>query len=81
MDIKQKIIEKFNKDLGSNLKNLEEIYDFQKHLKAEKDEIEKSVGIYLQSNIICSRMLYTNYFSLTVVNGINHCSFKSKSSS
>jgi len=58
MDIKQKIIEKFNKDLGSNLKNLEEIYNFQKHLKAEKDEIEKSVGIYLQSSIICNLAEY-----------------------
>jgi len=46
MDIKQKIIQKFNAQLGSNLKNLEEIYDFHEYLKAEKDEIEKSVSQY-----------------------------------
>lgn len=51
MDIKQKVIRKFNEQLGSTLKNLEGIYDFEEHLKAEKDEIEKSVGIYLQNSI------------------------------
>lgn len=45
MDIKQKIIEKFNAQLGSNLKNLEEIYDFHEYLKTEKDEIEKSLSM------------------------------------
>lgn len=45
MDIKQKIIQKFNSQLGSNLKNLEEIYDFHEYLKAEKDEIEKSLSM------------------------------------
>ncbi|XP_029170005.1 RAD50-interacting protein 1 isoform X2 [Nylanderia fulva] len=45
MDIKQKIIEKFNAQLGSNLKNLEEIYDFHEHLKTEKDEIKKSLSM------------------------------------
>ncbi|XP_077256575.1 RAD50 interactor 1 isoform X1 [Temnothorax americanus] len=45
MDIKQKIIQKFNEHLGSNLKNLEGIYDFQERLKAEKDEIEKSLSM------------------------------------
>lgn len=45
MDLKQKIIHKFNEHLGSNLKNLEGIYDFQEHLKAEKDEIEKSLSM------------------------------------
>lgn len=51
MDIKQKIIQKFNEHLGSNLKDLDRIYDFQECLKAEKDEIEKSVSIHLQSSI------------------------------
>ncbi|XP_071578297.1 RAD50-interacting protein 1 isoform X2 [Temnothorax nylanderi] len=45
MDIKQKIIQKFNEHLGSNLKNLEGIYDLQERLKAEKDEIEKSLSM------------------------------------
>ncbi|KYN05035.1 RAD50-interacting protein 1 [Cyphomyrmex costatus] len=45
MDIKQKIIHKFNEQLGSTLKNLEGIYDFQEHLKLEKDEIEKSLSM------------------------------------
>lgn len=45
MDIKQKIIQKFNAQLGSNLKNFEEIYDFHECLKAEKDEIEKSLSM------------------------------------
>lgn len=52
MDIRQKIIQKFNNHLGSNLKNLEKIYDFQEHLKAEKDEIEKSVSIHQQSSVM-----------------------------
>jgi len=47
MDIKQKIIQKFNAQLRSDLKNLEGIYDFHKHLKIEKDEIEKSVSFLL----------------------------------
>lgn len=46
MDIKQKVIQKFNAQLGSNLKNLEKIYDFHEYLKTEKDEIEKSVSLY-----------------------------------
>ncbi|KYN33382.1 RAD50-interacting protein 1, partial [Trachymyrmex septentrionalis] len=45
MDIKQKVIQKFNEQLGSTLKNLEGIYDFEEHLKAEKDEIEKSLSM------------------------------------
>ncbi|XP_011865404.1 PREDICTED: RAD50-interacting protein 1 isoform X1 [Vollenhovia emeryi] len=45
MDIRQKVIQKFNEHLGSNLKNLEGIYDFQERLKAEKDEIEKSLSM------------------------------------
>jgi len=47
MDIKQKIIQKFNAQLRSDLKNLEGIYDFHDHLKVEKDDIEKSVGSFL----------------------------------
>ncbi|XP_036144912.1 RAD50-interacting protein 1 isoform X4 [Monomorium pharaonis] len=45
MDIKQKIIHKFNEQLGSNLKNLEGMYNFQDCLKTEKDEIEKSLSM------------------------------------
>ncbi|XP_070151496.1 RAD50-interacting protein 1 [Polyergus mexicanus] len=45
MDIKQKIIQKFNVQLGSSLKNLEKIYDFHEYLKTEKDEIEKSLSM------------------------------------
>ncbi|KAH0947271.1 hypothetical protein HN011_011032 [Eciton burchellii] len=45
MDIKQKIIQKFNAQLRSDLKNLEGIYDFHEHLKVEKDDIEKSLSM------------------------------------
>lgn len=44
MDMKQKIIQRFNSQLGSDIKNLQRIYDFHGNLKAEKDEIEKSVS-------------------------------------
>lgn len=47
MDIKHQIIQKFNEHLKSDLKNLEGIYEFHEQLKTEKDEIEKSVSIYL----------------------------------
>lgn len=78
-NIKQKIIQKFNNHLGSNLKNLEGIYDFQECLKTEKDEIEKSVNIHQQSSIIfdnkCHILMPINYFSPIVIDGIKHCSF------
>ncbi|XP_032669239.1 RAD50-interacting protein 1 isoform X2 [Odontomachus brunneus] len=45
MDIKQKIIQRFNAQLGSDIKNLQGIYDFHGNLKAEKDEIEKSLSM------------------------------------
>lgn len=45
MDIKQKIIQRFNAQLGSDLKNLQGIYDFHERLVAEKDEIEKSLSM------------------------------------
>ncbi|KAM0737544.1 RAD50-interacting protein 1 [Formica fusca] len=45
MDIKQKIIQKFNVQLGSSLQNLEKIYDFHEYLKTEKDDIEKSLSM------------------------------------
>lgn len=44
MDLNQKIVQKFNAHLQSNLKNLEGIYDFHEQLKSEKDDIEKSVS-------------------------------------
>jgi len=61
-NIKQKIIQKFNNHLGSNLKNLEGIYDFQEYLKAEKNEIEKSVSIHQQSSVIFDVMPHTNAY-------------------
>lgn len=48
MDIKQKIIQRFNAQLGSDIKNLRGIYDFHENLKAEKNEIEKSVSCTVQ---------------------------------
>ncbi|XP_070514096.1 RAD50-interacting protein 1 isoform X2 [Cardiocondyla obscurior] len=45
MDINEKVIQKFNRHLKSNLNNLEGIYDFQEQLKKEKDEIEKSLSM------------------------------------
>lgn len=63
MDVKQKIIHKFNEYLGSDLKNLERIYDFQEHLKAEKDEIEKSVGIYLQNSVVYNVAMFHVLFA------------------
>jgi len=58
MDIKQKIIQKFNAQLRSDLKNLEGIYDFHEHLKVEKDDIEKSVSFFLQLHLL---QLFINY--------------------
>lgn len=45
MDLNQKIVQKFNAHLQSNLKNLEGIYDFHEQLKSEKDDIEKSLSM------------------------------------
>lgn len=58
MDIKQKVIQRFNIQLGSNLKNLEGIYEFHECLQAEKNEIEKSVStrIYIDRQN-CNRIL------------------------
>ncbi|XP_039306854.1 RAD50-interacting protein 1 isoform X3 [Solenopsis invicta] len=66
MDIKHKIIQKFNEHLGSNLKNLERIYDFQEHLKAEKDEIEKSLSMASTTTpskvkMVVENVEYVNY--------------------
>jgi hypothetical protein len=58
MDIKQKIIQKFNAQLRSDLKNLEGIYDFHEYLKVEKDDIEKSVSFFLQLHLL---QLFINY--------------------
>lgn len=77
MDIKQKIIQKFNAQLGSNLRNLEEIYDFHEYLKAEKDEIEKSVSLLIRR--ICNMKKYYIFLFLIVINGLNNYSVQSKS--
>lgn len=45
IDTKKKIIQKFNAELGSDLKGLEKIHDFHQCLTVQKDEIEKSVKI------------------------------------
>lgn len=45
MDVKQRVIQKFNATLGSDLKGLENIYEFHERLKEEKIEIEKSLSM------------------------------------
>ncbi|KZC07326.1 PREDICTED: RAD50-interacting protein 1 [Dufourea novaeangliae] len=45
IDTKRKIIQKFNKELGSSLKGLEKIYEFHQDLNAQKNEIEKSLSM------------------------------------
>ncbi|XP_066597447.1 RAD50-interacting protein 1 isoform X1 [Prorops nasuta] len=45
MDIKQRIIEKFNVELGSDLKGLVKIHNLHKCLRAEREAIEKSLSM------------------------------------
>ncbi|XP_076671394.1 RAD50 interactor 1 isoform X2 [Andrena cerasifolii] len=45
IDTKKKIIQKFNAELGSDLKGLEKIYDFHQCLTIQKNEIEKSLSM------------------------------------
>lgn len=52
MDIKQKIIQRFNEEMGSSLKGLDNIKHFHECLQAEKNEIEKSVCLNLNYIII-----------------------------
>lgn len=61
MDIERNVIRKFNERLGSDLKNLRGVYDFQEYLQVEKDEIEKSVGVYLRSSVYNAKR-YCVYF-------------------
>lgn len=82
MDIKRKIIQKFNEHLGSDLKNLEGIYDFEECLKVEKDEIERSVSVYLQNSVMYNAKrccLSIASVALTAVDGIDHYSVQGKS--
>lgn len=44
-DTKQKILEKFNTELGSDLKRQNKIYEFHQRLIAQKNEIEKSLSM------------------------------------
>lgn len=46
MDIKQKVIEKFNEILGDDIKNLDNIKSFHEQLVIEKKNIKDSVRIY-----------------------------------
>ncbi|XP_031841131.1 RAD50 interactor 1 isoform X2 [Nomia melanderi] len=45
IDVKKKIIQKFNAELGSDLKGFEKIYEFHQGLNLQKDEIEKSLSM------------------------------------
>ncbi|KAI4491012.1 hypothetical protein M0802_010515 [Mischocyttarus mexicanus] len=45
MDIKQKVIQRFNEKIGSSLKGLDNIENFHECLQAEKDDIEKSLSM------------------------------------
>lgn len=45
VDVKETIIQKFNMELGNDLKGLNKIYEFHQSLNAQKNEIEKSVCI------------------------------------
>lgn len=42
---KEKILQKFNAELGSDLERPNKIYEFHQRLIAQKNEIEKSVRI------------------------------------
>ncbi|XP_043262177.1 RAD50-interacting protein 1 [Colletes gigas] len=44
-DTRQKIIKKFNAELGSDLKGLKKIYEFHQYLNVQKNEIEKSLSM------------------------------------
>ncbi|XP_012148254.1 RAD50 interactor 1 isoform X2 [Megachile rotundata] len=44
-DTKQKILEKFNAELGSDLERQNKIYEFHQRLIAQKNEIEKSLSM------------------------------------
>ena len=45
IDAKKAIIQKFNTELGSDLKGLNKIYEFHQSLNAQKNKIEESVCI------------------------------------
>lgn len=46
IDTKEKIIQKFNAELGSDLKGLNKIYEFHRSLATQKNEIKKSVRTF-----------------------------------
>ncbi|CAK9833013.1 RAD50-interacting protein 1 [Anthophora retusa] len=45
IDTKEKIIQKFNTELGTDLTGLNKIYEFHQYLNAQKNEIEKSLSM------------------------------------
>ncbi|KAK2579114.1 hypothetical protein KPH14_001285 [Odynerus spinipes] len=45
MDVKQKVIKRFNEEIGASLKGLDNIQPFHELLKAEKSDIEKSLSM------------------------------------
>lgn len=67
MDIKQRVIDKFNEVFGAELKNLDKIGEFHEKLEAEKREIEQSVSVYILFTFIDKLMeqfesIVENYF-------------------
>lgn len=52
MDIKQKVIEKFNKMFGDDLKKLNNIREIHEKLLIEKQEIEDSVSIKTEKKTV-----------------------------
>lgn len=44
-EIRQRVIDKFNAEFGSDLKNLDNIRQFNKQLEIEKNAIEASVSL------------------------------------
>lgn len=78
IDVRKKIIQKFNAELGSDLKGFEKIYEFHQGLNLQKDRIEKSVKLnehLLQfRNAIeinyCLTLNILNDFNFSVINGI-----------
>lgn len=68
MDMKQKILQKFNGELGLDLKSLQEIYDFHERLEIEKNKIKKSVNVRFASGYVTngkklSRCLWLSFRS------------------
>lgn len=53
MDVKVKVLKKFNEELGSSLNNLKEIERLHMKLEYDKTKVEESVCIYFAIAYFC----------------------------